>query len=154
MKPDHAASLASERNWEGPIEVGKPTTDLARPPECQGIYVISERKWTDEPRLEADVRYVGKAGNLRWRLGQAVAVLLGFGPSGALRYFHGRARRIFRDICGSDIKKSATLFIGWRELTSGECVDCEEAKLFRKFYDTGKLSHAKMPKCSRPNHPH
>jgi hypothetical protein len=127
------------------------------PPERPGVYVISEQSWTNAPGLEARVRYVGKASNLRYSLGQAVAVLLGFGPSGALRYFHGRSRRLFGDDppngYGSSIAKSKQLYIGWHPLTGGECIDCEEAKLFQKFHPTGILSFAKIPRCSRPKHP-
>ncbi|MGD0074692.1 MAG: hypothetical protein ABSD31_10170 [Candidatus Binataceae bacterium] len=136
-------------SWQGPIRIGELGTDLVRPPESQGVYVISETKWVKEPTNKDHVIYVGKAGTLRWRLGEIVAVLLGFGPSGELRYLHGRARRIFHSNCHSDIAESAKLFLGWLEITSRECIDCEEAKLFDKFYPTGELNFAKKPKCSQ-----
>jgi hypothetical protein len=125
------ATGRSRMKWEGPIQVGNLPTDMALiPPETKGVYVISDERWTQAPGPEALVRYVGKAGNLRYRL----TVLLGFGPSqlGKLRYFHSRSRRLFADNppagYGSSIVKTRNLFIGWRPLDGDECIDCVEAR--------------------------
>ena len=146
--------------WMGPIQVGNtPSDQKMLPPESPGVYVISEQKWTGAPSEDARVRYVGKASNLRFRLGQSIAVLLGFGPptAGPNRYFHGRSRRLFDDRkpSGYDSNITATrkLFIGWHVLTDGECIDCIERQVFEEFEKTGLLSFARKPRCSRPRHP-
>ena len=125
--------------WEGPIQIGKVGTNFLRPSEKPGIYVTSKRGWSSQPNKKAGILYVGKGGILRWRVGTLVAVLLGFAPEPNSRYLHGKARRIFHKECSSDIANSAKLYVGWRVIADGDCVDWREAELFHQlspeYYD-------------------
>ena len=140
--------------WLGPLKIEEIGTDPLRPPESQGVYVVSETKWVGEPTKEAHVIYVGKAGTLRWRVGGLIAALLGFCPSGDRRYLHGKGRRIFNEKCHSSLAESAKLFVGWNPIPSEECIDYEEARLFHALYDGGHLIFTKVPACNKRKHRH
>jgi hypothetical protein len=140
--------------WEGPISIGEVVTNTLRPPESQGLYVVSKGKWTDEPTKEAHVIYVGQAGILRRRVGELVAALLGFAPSGELRYLHGKGRRIFNELCHANGAESAKLYVGWTSVAGDECLDYEEGRLFRAFYESGQLLFKKVPDCKSRKHQH
>jgi hypothetical protein len=143
-----------QMNWEGPLRIGEVATNTLRPPEGPGLYIISKEKWSERPDSAAHVIYVGQAGILRRRAGELVAALLGFSPSGDNRYLHGKGRRIFHELCNSSVAEGAKLFVGWVPLKSGDCIDYEEAKLFRTFHGGGELMFKKVPNCNNRKHRH
>jgi len=141
-------------SWEGPIKIGEIASNDLRPPESQGVYVVSRSNWVEQPTKESSVIYVGQAGILRRRIGELVAALLGFAPSSERRYLHGKGRRIFNETCHAKIAESAELFVGWNPIKNGECIDYEEAKLFHALHGSGELIFKKIPRCNKPRHRH
>lgn len=71
-------------NWTGPYQLRSlldcrgGTPDCNLPPESPGLYVITERAWTDHPAQTDNVLYVGKSVSLRSRIGDFISSLCGF----------------------------------------------------------------------------
>src|ERR1700687_5924447 len=105
-----------------------------RPPESDGIYVLSERHWNRQPEAQAGILYVGQAQFLRDRIGRLVAEILGFtgdNPSYGGSYYHSGGHRLWHGHCLKMNTEPIEFFLGW--YAKPQCLDCGETGLIRLF---------------------
>ncbi len=130
--------------WKGPFTIDELLDSFLepsreRPPERDGVYVISERSWEAEPTIECNPLYVGsntgKSERFRTRIGDLIADMFGF--YGAATTHHSGGQTLNR-YCGEKHLSPRVLYIGWVEkCTCSRCVendlyDCLKPELNKK----------------------
>lgn len=125
--------------WTGPIRVErllKNVTDrtVPLPPDANGVYLVSRRKWTGEPCVDSGVLYVGsttgKSNRFRTRVGDLLADLLGFYSEGGLTGHHSGGVALNK-YCGKTRLDPQGLWIGWLEACC--CPRCMENAVYDLF---------------------
>jgi hypothetical protein len=130
--------------WIGPITVNAMLDRVAlggktAPPESNGVYVISVRRWRGEPSVACGPLYVGgntgKSARFRTRMGDLIADMFGFYGESTGHHSGGQSLNSYCRKTGTNPKD---LFVGWaRDCACGRCgeVDlyaCLQPKLNKK----------------------
>lgn len=137
--------------WIGPFRIqdflaGMATHTLQAPPTKDGVYLVSERKWENEPTTACGPLYVG--GNtggsprFRTRMGDLIADIFGFfcdetghHTGGQHLYHHCRDKNL----------NPQNLWIGWAEgTTCGRCAEIEVVNSLKP-----DLNRKKPPACKQ-----
>ena len=105
--------------WVGPFRIEDLlkdvlTTNLPRPPEHHGVYVVSERPWKGQPATDTGVLYVGtttgKSPRFRTRIGDLIADLFGFFCD---QTGHSSGGQSLYEYCTTNKVHPFNLWIGW-----------------------------------------
>ena len=121
--------------WHGAYKLrnvlGKAISDNQyRPPDTgKGIYVITRRRWRNEPKTRSCVLYVGgstgKSRRFRTRIGDLIADMLGF--FGEETEHHSGGKNLWK-WCHDENVHPLDLYIGWKEQVS--CKRCAEIEAY------------------------
>ena len=134
--------------WIGPYTFGQLLSGLEqpRPPEANGVYLVSLESWSLEPTQECKPLYVGtntrNVNRFRTRVGDLVADLLGFfvsGPNG-----HHSGGQTLHKYCEENAVNPNDLYIRW--LSDCDCPTCKEGEVYDKINPS---LNKKRPRCTR-----
>jgi hypothetical protein len=123
--------------WVGPITIDQLLDRVAvdwdtAPPESNGVYVISIRRWRGEPSKACEPLYVGgntgKGARFRTRMGDLIADLFGF--YGKTTGHHSGGQSLNR-YCADNGINPKHLYVGWARNCS--CGRCAEVDLHRRL---------------------
>ena len=102
----------------------------SRPPESEGVYVVSEDPWDEIPNKSSGIIYVGQARYLLSRIGALLCDLLGFTGdeySEGEAYEHSGGHFLWHYYCLANSVEPSNLYVGW--CSPCRCLDCAEARL-------------------------
>jgi hypothetical protein len=142
-------------NWMGPFKINEILDDCLThmrpwPEEVGGIYLISEKPWSEKPAKECAPLYVGsteRSGGLRERTGELIVTMLGFfGVKGQRRHSGGES---LHEYCKNRRLNPKELYLGWMEC---DCPTCAEYILYHQLNPklnriTPKYSYEHKPIC-------
>ncbi len=121
--------------WQGPYRIHSFLDDLisrpdTRPPDCPGVYVLSQRRWREAPDKRSGLLYAGQSPYLRFRMGEFFSDLFGFtsddfGDGEAYKHRGGHA--VWHLHCLREHISPLTLWIGW--YATPVCLNCAEVNL-------------------------
>ncbi len=119
--------------WIGPYTIDELLDSVLdpshRPPESDGVYLISEKSWTGQPTSVCDPLYVGsntgKSKRFRTRIGDLIADMFGFFGSETGHHSGGES---LHKHCRSKQLNPKQLHIAWLENCS--CVRCVENEIY------------------------
>jgi hypothetical protein len=114
------------------------------PPDANGVYVISVRRWKGEPTPACEPLYIGgntgKSARFRTRMGDLIADLFGFYCDDTGHHSGGQSLNKHCRKNGIDPK---TLFVGWA--SSCACGRCSEVDLYERL--APKLNRKRPAAC-------
>jgi hypothetical protein len=123
--------MKGQQRWVGPFRL----RDLLEhcmddrqpwPPEANGVYVVSERRWRGVPTKRAGILYAGgNTGNsprFLTRVGDLIADMLGFW------WHHSGGQSLYKH-CKEKGIHPLDLYLGWVE--GIRCPRCAEAEVYR-----------------------
>ena len=100
-----------------------------RPPEANGVYVISKNPWNGQPTRDCIPLYVGsntgKSKRFRTRIGDLIADMFGFFGDDTGHHSGGQSLHAY---CKENHLNPKKLYIGWVEKCS--CVRCMENRVY------------------------
>ncbi len=100
-----------------------------RPPEGDGVYLISEKPWKGKPEIGCVPLYVGgntgKSKRFRTRIGDLIADMFGFFGDDTAHHSGGQTLHKY---CMDKRVSPKNLYIGWLEKC--KCVRCAENKVY------------------------
>lgn len=124
--------------WIGPFTIrslleGSLDEAQPRPPERDGVYVVSLKPWSGEPSKDAGILYVGgntgKSARFRTRMGDLLADMFGFFGDQTGHHSGGQELRRY---CIEKKVDPMKLWIGWKtEVACGSCAEVELYDLLR-----------------------
>jgi hypothetical protein len=144
----------SRNTWVGPLTIdqlldGSLDGSCPKPPEANGVYLISQKRWNGSPTPDCTPLYVG--GNernpklFRKRIGDLIADMFGFFSPGVDNAgHHGPAQRL-HDYCGQHRINPKSLYIGW--LKNCTCYRCVENDLYDKLKPS--INKKRPGRCQR-----
>jgi len=121
-------------NWIGPYTIDNLLDNFLKPshtklPEANGVYLISQRPWSEEPTIKCIPLYVGsntgKSKRFRTRIGDLIADMFGFFGSETGHHSGGQTLNKY---CKENNLNPKKLYIGWVERC--RCVRCAENEIF------------------------
>lgn len=95
----------------------------SRPPNSEGVFLVSERPWDEMPSKFSGIVYVGQSESLRRRIGQLLCDL----------YDHHSDHFLWHHCCTARGLEPSRLYLGWG--APCRCPDCAEVKL-RELMET------------------
>jgi len=120
--------------WKGPYTINE-LLDIflnslhAQPPEADGVYMISKKRWDIQPTSDCVPLYVGsntgKSKRFRTRIGDLIADAFGFFGSETGHHSGGQA---LHEYCVKEQLSPKKLYISWVENCG--CVRCIENKVY------------------------
>ncbi len=138
--------------WVGPFTIDelldKCFTGDSRPPIQKACYVVSKKKWQNQPDSNCMPLYVGSTtGNtkrFRTRIGDLIADIFGFfgGQTG-----HHSGGITLYNYCKQQQINPRTLYLGWVE--NVKCERCLEKDLYKSL--DPKCNRSKPPRCKIHN---
>ena len=136
--------------WEGAFSIEELlqdtlTAELPRPPEDNGIYVVTEFPWTEEPSASARVLYVGtttgRKPRFRTRIGDLIADMFGFYGEKTGHHSGGQS---LNEYCRAHEIHPLKLFIGWlRDVPNRRDYECHYFDLLKPLLNKKKPSDSK-----------
>jgi hypothetical protein len=93
--------------------------DVFRPSASNSVYLVSKEPWESHPSGGCDPLYVGGSTQLRFRIGDLIADMLGFFPPR-----HHPGGQSLYDYCKRNSLSPLYLHIGW--LDKCGCTECAE----------------------------
>lgn len=138
-------------NWIGPYKIqeflaGMADKSLPAPPAKDGVYLVSERQWTNEPTKDCVPLYVGgntgRSPRFRTRMGDLIADMLGFFCDETGHHTGGQS---LRKHCLKNELNPLNLWIGWAEGVA--CGRCAEIEVVDKLNPT--LNKKTPPACKQ-----
>lgn len=120
--------------WRGPYQITKLLRQInLRPPEENGIYLISRKMWRQEPSIRCFPLYIGsnsgRVTSFRMRIGDLIADMFGFYGTDEVGH-HSGAQRL-HEYCLQENISPKQLYIGWTE-GHDVCLRCAE----NQYYDS------------------
>ena len=135
-------------SWTGPFVIRQLIEECTmasrtRPPEANGVYVVSQRPWTLLPDEACGPLYVGsntgQSARFRTRIGDLLADLFGF--FGEETGHHSGGQHLFHYCCEKQIQP-LDLYIGW---VTTDCARCDENRLFDSLHP--RLNRSRPSRC-------
>jgi hypothetical protein len=132
-------------NWVGPITIDELLDRVAvdwdtAPPEKNGVYVISIKRWNGEPTPACEPLYVGgntgKSARFRTRMGDLIADLFGFYCDTTGHHSGGQSLNCY---CADHGINPKNLFVGWARDCA--CGRCGEVELYRRLKPSLNKNH-------------
>ena len=123
--------------WIGPFTIDELLDSFLqpsrpRPPESNGVYLISKKNWSGEPTKDCIPLYVGsntgKSKRFRTRIGDLMADMFGFFSADTGHHSGGQS---LHNYCKKEQMNPKKLFIGWVENCS--CVRCLENQIYDRL---------------------
>lgn len=120
--------------WVGPYTIDELLdsflkSSYPRPPEVNGVYLISKNRWDEQPTSKCIPLYVGsntgRSKRFRTRIGDLIADMFGF--FGDETGHHSGGETIY-DYCKKEQLNPKKLYIAWVENCG--CVRCVENKVY------------------------
>lgn len=137
--------------WTGPYTIDElldscMVPNHPRPPESDGVYLISEASWAGHPTPNCHPLYVGsntgKSRRFRTRVGDLIADLFGFFGKTTSHHSGGKSLHVYCQRHGIHPKM---LYIGWVEKCS--CMRCTETAIYGEFRPI--LNRNKPSRCKK-----
>jgi hypothetical protein len=141
--------------WMGPYTIDQlldsiSTTSRPRPPEADGVYLISQKAWTGRPSIDCIPLYVGsntgQSKRFRTRIGDLIADTFGF--FGTETGHHSGGQTLHRH-CKKNALSPKDLYIAWREGCG--CVRCMENRLYDELRP--RLNRNRPARCKQHRAP-
>ncbi|MCF8721780.1 hypothetical protein [Nitrospina gracilis] len=155
----------SSPQWVGPFTIKQLLENCHNceqewPPDTNGVYVVSLKKWRGQPKRSSEVIYVGgnagKSKRFATRIGDLFADIFGFYGGGTGHHSGGQA---IYEFCNSKRTPPLELFIGWKKYLIDpkvkssrfhNCPRCQELKLYEQFKGIGDFLNKYRPrKCKK-----
>jgi hypothetical protein len=99
------------------------------PPEANGVYLISKKRWIGQPTSDCVPLYVGsntgRSRRFRTRIGDMIADMFGF--FGTETGHHSGGKKLYK-YCKKEPLNPKKLYIAWVE--NCRCVRCIENKVY------------------------
>lgn len=135
--------------WVGPFIIDELLDNCIKslrfmPPESNGVYLVSKKRWVNIPTQKCIPLYVGSnTGNskrFRTRVGDLISDMFGFfiGKKG-----HSSGGRNIFKYCRKRKINPKVLYIGW--LKKCECMRCEENRVYLELKPI--LNEMKPKRC-------
>jgi hypothetical protein len=127
----------SPMKWIGPYTIDELLDSFLmpshpRPPEVNGVYLISQSTWNGQPTNDCTPLYVGSntgvSRRFRTRIGDLIADAFGFFGNETGHHSGGQTLHAY---CRKNQLNPKKLYIGWAE--ECKCVRCAENKLYDQF---------------------
>jgi len=138
-----------QMKWIGPYTIDELLDSCLapshpRPPESNGVYLISQNSWSGQPTQDCVPLYVGsntgKSERFRTRIGDLIADMFGF--FGDETGHHSGGQSLHR-YCTENQLNPKKLYIGWVEKCA--CSRCTENKLYDQLHPLKNKS--RPPRC-------
>ena len=143
--------------WYGPFKVNyllkNCFDEKCRPPLGNGVYLVSKKRWQEQPTRKCQPLYVGSntgsGERFRTRIGDLIADMFGFftpktGHHQGHRPGHSSGGQSLYKDCRKENVNPGKLYIGW--LHPCGCALCEEARL---YHELKPLLNKRVPRCPR-----
>ena len=143
-------------SWHGPYTIrelleASVADDRDTPGQGAGIYVVTHRRWSNEPCREAGVLYVGgntgKSERFRTRIGDLIADMFGFFCEATGHHSGGQS---LWGWCRRENVHPLDLYIGWDvEVACGRCAENSAYDALRPL-----LNRKRPARCAVHGQPH
>ena len=136
--------------WIGPFRIDELLnrcfeSSFPKPPEANGLYLISTKAWNGQPTKDCDPLYVGsntgKSKRFRTRIGDLIADTFGF--FGTETAHHSGGQTLY-GYCQKENLNPKQLYIGW--LAGCDCMRCVENDIYDELQPS--LNKSRPTRCN------